>query len=267
MSKLLSLCVLLLCCESLFAASRVDELFDRNDFVENPKISEKFWSNKANTLYGKSVIAWNGDDFDALEDRLQAQLLAERQLYLAEVEKRGSIGVNERIGFESRRANLEATLRTLPEIRAWVDIARSGSDGGWDSAPSDLPKSPANIVAAGSRNSFDEYVLTDPDTKKADESSRLKEYIAREGAAWQRKRTILIYAAVGAFSLILGVLALFWYRRLRFPDLKCPRCKTTDRKQISSSSTSSGSFSLFKSKVRRKFYCNACGFKWIQKSG
>jgi hypothetical protein len=269
MHKLILFVALLFFWKLGHSTSRVEELFDRGDFVENPKISERFWSNKENKLYGKSVILWNEQDFAALEKKLGEQQKAERAIYLALVEKRGYVSLEDKVKYESHRNNLDAALKALPEIRVWTDIARVESGEKLEEAESGAPQDSGGS-GGGGRTGGDEH---DPDNylklkgrDSTDEEIRLKEYLEGERATYGRKRRILFYAALAAIGVIALVAGMVWFRLYRVKDMVCPKCKTSEKGMITASAPLKKGSSIFKGRVRRKYYCQACGYKWVQRT-
>lgn len=237
--------------------SRVPELFDPVDFIEAPKLSQKFWTNPANELYGKSVVLWNEADFAALEVQLELQLAREREHFRAEVGRRGLITLDDRLRFEAHTANLEATIETLPAIRAWVQMARAELGKSLEGEPLGTPRPVLadRLAGLGAERAGDPI--------RAMASKRGQGGRSAAGAGIESHwRPVLIGAA--ALALFAAIFANWvWVRYFRIANPYCPKCKNTDRKSISANSPLVDG-SWFKFKSRRKFYCHQCGYKWIR---
>lgn len=270
MIKKLTVCLLFLFCNIAIASSPVLDNFDKKDFLKDPLITEEFWSDRDHELYGKSVAEWDGQDFEALEKKLKEQLAHETERYLDSIEKKGFITFQDKTDYELVKTNLEASINTIPEMKIWVELANEQSGKKLVKHLADEKDDAVDMQdkALSMRGTdLGKYINGNQTTsEKADERARMKSYVTRYANKAKLKSTIL-WSMLGIFTLLtVSIGGWIWFRYFRIREPSCPKCKVKGRDMIKVSAPIKKSFSDTGFGVSRKYYCNNCEYKWIQRN-
>ena len=219
-------------CAAAYGASSVRALFNPNNFVSTDSnvLTEKFWGTPSNKLYDKSVAEWDDDDFMQLDVELR------RAIYKL------SISNNPYRNLHISR--LQSAVDLVPSFKLW---AKRGKDG---IAPSDTV-----VPIAGSKQ--------DAQRPQPAEQAALTDIVTQTGIWQELNRSSNKYIIlVSLFGIVLGiatVLGVHLYKRSTVRA--CPKCKTRDKKMLS---VGTYTFKSLFMGGKRRCYCGACGYKWIQ---
>lgn len=224
---LLYLNILVLWCGIAWAESPVRTLFNRNNFIEEgrPYTSQGFWSNPSNSLYGKEVGAWSEEDFSALDAELRRSIYA--------------LSISNNPFRNTQIDKLQRAADLVPSFKLWAEKGRESSAA---TAIEARPSQKAAQAPAATKAGLFEKLLS--------------------GGGWFR--TNWHYGVIGGMAALLASSGLWFayaYRK-RTRISVCPKCRTRDRRMLTVGTRTLKSV-LFNG--RRKCYCGACGYKWIQR--
>ena len=195
------------------AESPVRSLFNESNFIEEgrPFVTERFWSNPSNTLYGKAVADWKDEDFNALDMELR------KTIY--------SLSLSSNPFRNAHIDKLQRAVDLVPSFKLWAKRGMAGQ----------LQSEPGSPTASG-QSGF---------------SGKLLRYGLKYGVP-----------GFGVALVLGGAAALGFTWRKRIQVSSCPKCKTKEKKMLSVGTRTFKSLFL---RGKRKCYCAACGYKWIQR--
>ncbi len=111
---------------------------------------------------------------------------------------------------------------------------------------------------------FQKAIATIPNFRKWSTNSRLNpESVSDSDADNYMDKEIQVLPLLAALLiLVFSAVLAWWYSRKKRSVLECPKCKTADKKMLSRGERAPNSTWL---QAKCKYYCQACGYKWIQK--
>lgn len=242
---LLVLALLLLC--RLAYGGPVGSLFNPNNFIaeDGAFISERFWSTPTNKLYSKSVADWDEEDFSELNAELR------RAIY--------SLSLSNSPYRNIHVDRLQRAVDLVPSFKLW---AKNGKEG-------KLMVDEAVPVVVNAKSKPE-------GTSSPQSKSRLLMKMESILPTWMVQseywKKLLLYTGKYILPYLLPVFLIsllsaagwggwhFVQKRITVPY--CPKCKTKDKTKLK---VGTRSFRSIFRKGKRKCYCSACGYKWIQR--